>query len=273
LSRWRAVAGVFLATLAISAGAAERPVAGPASSIGAAAHGCLRGAVALPADGPGWQVLRPDNNRFWGTPALIGFLEDFGKYAEPMGSLLIGDMSLPRGGHMPTGHASHQTGLDADILFRLADHPLTEAEREKPDFTSVLVKGKPAPGRWGKAQVTLLKIAANDPRVERIFVNPAIKRHLCHTVGADRAWLHAVRPWWGHEAHFHVRLRCTAGDQTCEPGPVIPPGDGCDASLDWWFSPEAGATTESAPTPGPRPRYLPSMPAACKVILDPGNQG
>ncbi|HMA50324.1 MAG TPA: penicillin-insensitive murein endopeptidase, partial [Magnetospirillaceae bacterium] len=187
---------------------------------------------------------------------------------------LIGDMSLPRGGQMPTGHASHQTGLDADILFQLASHPLTEEERDHPDFTSVLVKGKPAAPRWGKAQVTLLKLAAMDPRVERIFVNPAIKRHLCRTVGADRDWLHVVRPWWGHEAHFHVRLRCTAGDATCEPGPFIPPGDGCDASLAWWFSPEAGATTETPPpTPGPRPRILPTMPAACKEILDPKSLG
>ena len=263
------IAGFCLAMLAFSA-AAERPVEGIPSSIGAAAHGCLQGGVPLPAEGKGWQVLRPDNNRYWGTPALISFLEDFGKYAAPMGSLQIGDMSLPRGGHMPTGHASHQTGLDADISFKLLDHPMTEEERENPDFTSVLVKGAPSPERWGTSQTTLLKMAASDPRVERIFVNPAIKRHLCRIAGPDRDWLHVVRPWWGHEAHFHVRLRCPEGQSSCEPGPFIPPGDGCDASLDWWFSPEAGATTEPTSVPsGPRPRYLPTMPAACKAILDP----
>src|ERR1700761_2836627 len=94
----RVIAGFCLAMLAGSSLAAERPVPGPASSIGGAAAGCLQGGVPLPAEGQGWQGLRPDNNRFWGTPALIGFLEDFGKYAAPMGSLLIGDMSLPRGG-------------------------------------------------------------------------------------------------------------------------------------------------------------------------------
>lgn len=273
----RVIAGLCLALLASSAMGAEMPVEGAPASIGGAAHGCLQGGVALPAAGTGWQVLRPDNNRFWGTPALVGFLEDLGKYAKPMGSLLIGDMSLPRGGLMPTGHASHQTGLDADILFRLASHPLTQAERDNPDFTSVLVKGKPAPSRWSKTQVTLLKIAATDPRIERIFVNPAIKRHLCRTAGADRAWLHNIRPWWGHEAHFHVRLACPAGDSSCEPGPVIPPGDGCDASLEWWFTKEAGlnvgATAEASPKPGSRPRYLATMPAACKAILDSGTVG
>lgn len=268
--RGRVFAGICLAMLAVPGCAAEKPARGPLMVLGSAAHGCLQGGVALPADGPGWQVLRPDNNRYWGTPALVGFLEDFGKYAQPMGALQIGDMSLPRGGHMPTGHASHQTGLDADISFKLLDHPMTEDERDHPDFTSVLVKGEPSPERWGTAQTTLLKIAATDPRVERIFVNPAIKRYLCRTAGADREWLHAVRPWWGHEAHFHVRLRCPEGQPTCEPGPFIAPGDGCDASLDWWFSPEAGQTTEPTPVPsGPRPRYLPTMPAACKALLDP----
>jgi penicillin-insensitive murein endopeptidase len=266
----RVIAGLFLAMLAYPGFSAEKPAKGPLMVLGSAAHGCLQGGVPLPANGPGWQVLRPDNNRYWGTPALISFLEDFGKFAQPMGSMQIGDMSLPRGGHMPTGHASHQTGLDADISFQLLDHPMTEDEREHPDFTSVLDKGVPSPQRWGTAQTTLLKIAATDPRVERIFVNPAIKRYLCRTVGADRDWLHAVRPWWGHEAHFHVRLRCPEGQSSCEPGPLIPPGDGCDASLDWWFSPEAGQTTETTPTPsGPRPRYLPTMPAACKALLDP----
>ena len=26
-----------------------------------------------------------------------------------------------------------------------------------------------------------------------------------------RAWLHKVRPFWGHQYHFHVRLACPAG--------------------------------------------------------------
>jgi penicillin-insensitive murein endopeptidase len=268
----RAARVFCLLLLAEGAFAAEHPASGPVTIYGAAAHGCLQGGVALPQDGPGWQVLKPEENRYWGTPVLIGFLEDLGRYAQPMGSLQIGDMSLPRGGHMPSGHASHQTGLDADISFYLADHPLSEEERDHPDITSVLMKGVPSAQRWGTAQTTLLKIAATDPRVERIFVNPAIKRYLCRTLGPDRNWLHGVRPWWGHEAHFHVRLKCPEGQPACEPGPVIPEGDGCDASLDWWFTPEAGATGEpTPPNAGPRPRYLSTMPAACKALLDPGN--
>jgi penicillin-insensitive murein endopeptidase len=258
----------LLFCLAGAAAAMEQPAPGPASAIGAAAHGCLQGASALPPSGPGWQVLRPDNNRFWGMPALVAVIEEQSAKIEAYGQLVIGDMSLPRGGRMPTGHASHQSGLDADILFALTDHPLTEQERADPDVAGVVKDGKILPERWGAAQLALLRNFAEDPRVERIFVNPAIKRHLCRSVGGDRAWLHRIRPWWGHAGHFHVRLSCPAGGTRCEPGPAIPEGDGCGADLDWWFTAEAAAP---APSPAPQakipPRYSANMPEECRAIL------
>jgi penicillin-insensitive murein endopeptidase len=258
--------------LTMAANAAETPAPGPTSAIGATNRGCLQGATALPQSGPGWQVLRPDHNRFWGTPTLIAVIEaQAAQLPSSGGGLLIGDMSLPRGGRMPSGHASHQTGLDADILFRLTDHPLTAEERDDPDLTSVLAGGQVSPQRWGAPQEALLKHFAEDPRVDRIFVNPVIKRHLCQSVKGERGWLHRIRPWYGHAAHFHVRLACPAGDAGCEPQAPIPEGDGCGADLTWWFSPEANQPAPSVPTPAsPPPRYSPSMPAACKTIL-PGN--
>jgi penicillin-insensitive murein endopeptidase len=253
----------------LSAAAMEQPAAGPASAIGAAAHGCLQGASALPQSGPGWQVLRPDHNRFWGMPALVAVIEEQAARIRQFGQLLIGDMSLPRGGRMPSGHASHQSGLDADILFRLTDHALTDAERDDPDLTGVLSKeGRVLAERWSNPQLAMLKDFAEDARVERIFVNPAIKRHLCRTVSGDRGWLHRIRPWWGHAAHFHVRLACPAGSAQCEAGPAIPEGDGCGADLDWWFTREAAApAAPSAPSVKIPSRYSPQAPAACKAIL------
>src|SRR6266851_7922214 len=41
------------------------PMAGPVQAIGAYERGCLSGAMALPADGPNWQVMRPSRNRAW----------------------------------------------------------------------------------------------------------------------------------------------------------------------------------------------------------------
>jgi penicillin-insensitive murein endopeptidase len=264
----RLLGGVLLLLLTGGAAAAELPAPGPAASIGAAAHGCLQGAAALPQIGPSWQVLRPAQNRFWGMPVLVSVIEEQAARIAPFGQLLIGDMSLPRGGRMPSGHASHQTGLDADILFRLADHRLSEEERDNPDFTGVVEEGRILPDLWGPAQRAMLKNFAEDLRVDRIFVNPAIKRHLCRTEKTDRAWLHRLRPWWGHNAHFHIRLACQTGDTACESSPPIPEGEGCGADLDWWFTPEASAPAPAAPRPsGLPPRFTPLTPAACKGIL------
>jgi penicillin-insensitive murein endopeptidase len=112
--------------------------------------------------------------------------------------------------------------------------------------------------------VTLLRLAATDPRVDRIFVNPVIKRALCQgefssTVG-DRSWLHRLRPWYGHDDHFHVRLVCPEGSSDCVRQAPVPAGEGCDASLAWWFQPHQ-------PLPSAPPRRPPPLPAACQRLI------
>ncbi len=121
-------------------------------------------------------------------------------------------------------------------------------------------------GAWTAAHQALLKAAAEDPAVERIFVNAAIKRELCNSEppGAGRGWLGKIRPWYGHDSHFHVRLKCPAGAVACVPQDPVPPGDGCDASLAWWFTDEA-----LNPPPGPAARDLTmaDLPPACADVL------
>ncbi len=237
------------------------PVPGPADSIGAPANGCLIGGVEMPVSGPGWEVLRPSTRRDFGNPFLIKFLEDMAAESRSRGTMLIGDIGMPRGGPILIGHASHQMGLDVDILFHLATGSLSEEERENPVFKAVMVEdGSLDRSLWGPSQVSQLRQFADDSRVERIFVNPAIKRALCQSVTGDRAWLRKIRPWWGHEAHFHVRLICPPGDKDCLPREALPEGDGCGAALAWWFTPDAA---KPKPSTGPRPE----LPAACKAIL------
>ena len=111
------------------------PVAGSPEAIGAYERGCLEGAVALPADGPNWQVMRPSRNRAWGHPALIALLERVAQQlpaAAGWPGLLVGDIAQPRGGPMLTGHGSHQIGLDADIwLTPMPNRRLSPAERDE----------------------------------------------------------------------------------------------------------------------------------------------
>ena len=67
--------------------------------------------------------------------------------------------------------------------------------------------------------VLVLRDAAQEPAVQRIFVNAAIKKALCREAKGDRSWLSKIRPWWGHDYHFHIRMRCPPGSHECEGQP------------------------------------------------------
>jgi penicillin-insensitive murein DD-endopeptidase len=249
-------------------GLATTPAPGQARPIGDYTKGCVAGAVQLPADGPTWQVMRPSRDRGWGHPLLIGFLQRVAATLPAAGwpGLLVGDIGQPRGGPMLTGHASHQVGLDADIwLTPMPERRLTAAERDNMSATDVVnANGSDVDPRvWRPEHRKLLEAFARAPEVERIFVNPAIKRALCREVGGDRPWLERIRPWWGHNYHFHIRLACPRNETECHDQKPPPPGDGCGADLDWWFTQETKYLTPREPAIGPR---LSEMPAGCAAL-------
>jgi penicillin-insensitive murein endopeptidase len=251
-------------------GTATAPAPLEARSIGSYARGCLAGGVALPVNGPAWQVMRLSRNRNWGHPALISFLERFAGSARSVGwpGLLVGDMGQPRGGPMLTGHASHQIGLDADIwLIPMPNRVLSADERETISAVSMvnMTKREIDPKVWTPLHQRLIRQASLDPGVARIFVNPAIKQALCQGAGNDRAWLAKVRPWYGHNYHFHVRIACPPGMQTCKDQEPVPPGDGCGADLAWWLGPEPYKDEPEGP-PKP-PMKLADLPPACSQVL------
>jgi penicillin-insensitive murein endopeptidase len=240
-----------------------------AQSIGTYTNGCLSGAVALPIDGTGYQVMRLSRQRIYGHPNLIRFIQNLGQTVETehASKLLIGDLGQLHGGRTPSGHRSHQNGLDVDIWFSLSTaNALTDQERETLSATSMLESSdKIALKEWTSVQEYVLKAAAQLPNVERIFVNPVIKRELCkHTELNNRAWLQKIRPWWKHDDHFHVRLSCPKDSTNCEHQEPLPQGDGCDVDLAWWFSLEA-----TNPVPGKKSgsTELPKIPELCKQLL------
>jgi penicillin-insensitive murein DD-endopeptidase len=251
-------------------GRALTPVEAQARSIGFYSRGCLAGAKALPVDGESWQVVRLSRNRMWGNPAMIAFLERFSRKAKAEGvwnGILVGDISQPRGGPMLTGHASHQVGLDADVwLTPMPDRRLSREERETMSAVDMVAPdGLSVDAHWTPRQEAIIRAAAEEPEVERIFINPAIKKALCETAKGE-PWMQKVRPYWGHNYHFHIRIKCPAGESTCEPQEPLPPGDGCDKSLNWWFTEEA-----LHPRPGPPKPPLPvsALPPECrKVVLE-----
>jgi penicillin-insensitive murein endopeptidase len=250
---------------------AEYPAAGPSRVVGGVAHGCLFGAAELPPDGPGYEAIRLSRHRNFGHPDLVAYLQRLGHRAEAAGLpvFYIGDMAQPRGGPLPTGHASHQTGLDVDIWLTLQPKPyLPPQAREDVDLPSMLLANyrEIDRRRFGSKQVALLRLATADPRVERVFVNPVIKAALCRSElkrsESERAWLERIRPWYGHDEHFHVRLRCPAGSPDCEEQRPVPAGDGCGAELASWLAHLPPRPPETASLRNP------TLPAQCHAVLD-----
>jgi penicillin-insensitive murein endopeptidase len=180
------------------------------------------------------------------------------------GVLQVGDLGQARGGPAPYGHRSHQTGLDVDIWFWLMPQPFapTVEPPDTIDAPSMLTADRQAldPDRWTSRHAHLLQQAATFTLAERIFVHPRIKQVLC-TQFPGSAWLRKLRPWWGHDEHFHVRLRCPDDQHECRGQEPLPEGTGCDASLAWWFSAEA-----QSPPKRPEAGEL-QLPAACAAIL------
>ena len=276
-------------------GQARWPAALPAQPYGFYSRGCAAGNVRMPLNGPYWQVMRPSRNRYWGQPVLIRFLKKLAKEAHDKDGwpgLLIGDLSQPRGGPMTSGHASHQIGLDADIwLTPMPSRRLTMKERET--ISAVLMtkdRRHINPARFTERHARLIRRAALQPEVQRIFVHPPIKKYLCdwsrQRGEKNRCWLAKVRPYYGHNYHFHVRLRCPKGARSCknQGDPHPRDGTGCGQELAYWYSdkPWGGGRAQKPkrfvngiPLPRPRPKKprprrpltLAQLPRQCTAVI------
>ena len=244
---------------------AERaPAAGAPVPIGKHSRGCLAGGIALAQTGPTWQAMRLSRNRYWGHPELIKFIQKLSRTAAKQPGwkgLYVGDLGLPKGGPV-SGHASHQIGLDVDIWMKPPDRlDLSRTERENISSISTRrAKGAYVNDNWSRAHHNVLKAAAKDPRVTRIFVFPGAKVQMCKDEKGDRAWLRKIRPWWGHHYHFHVRLACPQDAAGCVDQAPPPPGDGCADAQEW--------VTNILNPPPPNPNATPAKPRAELVLAD-----
>lgn len=251
------------------------PASSPPRVIGFYAKGCIAGAQALPINGPTWQVMRLSRNRNWGYPSLIALLERVSERAHKVAGwpgILVGDMSQPRGGPMFTGHASHQIGLDADVwLTPMPNRQLSRNEREEMSAVMMVRRDRLDidPSSWTPTHLSVIRAAAQEPQVERIFVNAAIKKALCREAKGDRSWLSKVRPMYGHDYHFHIRIKCPPGAAECESQTPPAESEGCAASdLAYWFSDAVLHPKPPPKPPKPRPPMtLAQMPAACAQVL------
>ena len=250
-----------------------------AAAYGSYAKGCVAGAVQLPETGPTWQAMRLSRNRNWGHPNTIDFISDLSGFAAKQPGwqgLYIGDISQPRGGPMISGHRSHQIGLDVDIWMLPAarlNHSIAARENIS-SISTRRAKGAYVNDNWSRTHHRILRAAAKDKRVARIFVFPGAKVQMCKDEKGNRAWLRKIRPWWGHHYHFHVRLTCPKGKRGCINQAPPPPGDGCDDAQKWVNDilnpPKPKPVDPNAPKAKPKPRHeyvLADLPKKCVAVL------
>lgn len=253
--------------------------------VGSYARGCGAGMVELPETGPSWQAMRLSRGRNFGQPEMIAYLQDLSRVAQQIGwaGLYIGDISQPRGGPMTSGHASHQIGLDADI-WMLPPRRLNLSRAEREEISSIPVRSedqRSVTANWTASHRALMRAAALDDRVDRIFVAAAVKIEMCKTATKkDKAWLQKIRPIAGHDTHFHVRLKCPKGAKLCATQtPTVADlskgGNGCDETLNWWVTDYLNppkTTTKPKAEDGPRqkrPREftMADLPTQCAAVL------
>lgn len=286
VSLFLGLAGMAHAQNASRAFGAERTASPHKSqSIGFYSKGCAAGLAQLPETGPTWQAMRLSRNRNWGHPDMIAYIQRLSAFAAKQpgwAGLYVGDISQPRGGPMISGHASHQIGLDADI-WMLPPQSLRLSRSQRENISSISVRTsdqRNVNSNWTPQHAAIIEAAARDNAVDRIFVTPPVKIQLCLSANrGDRAWLQKVRPYWGHNYHFHVRLKCPRGDRGCvtqtpSVAELSKGGDGCDDSLNWWvtdaLNPSTAPAQPSTPAPkkkGPRDYTLADLPQACRTVL------
>ncbi len=255
-------------------GAKPQGSAQSAAPFGSYSKGCVAGGVKLAETGPTWQAMRLSRNRNWGHPEVIDYIQKLSaKAAKQPGweGLYVGDISQPRGGPMLTGHRSHQLGLDVDI-WMLPPKRLNLSAAERESISSISMRrerGAFVNSSWTRQHHEVLKAAASDPRVARIFVFPGAKVQMCNDEKGDRSWLRKIRPWWGHHYHFHVRLSCPKGAQGCVNQDPPPAGNGCKDAEKWvqdiLFPPPPDP---NAPKPKPRVELtMMDLPGQCVDVL------
>ncbi|MFK7988492.1 MAG: penicillin-insensitive murein endopeptidase [Sandaracinaceae bacterium] len=198
-------------------------------------RGRLDGGVAL-TDSPLIHQVESfvEAGRHYGTPGLVGLLHRVSNtVAQAHGDarLNVGELSQAGGGDV-VGHRSHESGRDVDIGFYLQDDDGASVEPSR--FVRIHGAGRGWLGEGRRvtfdternwALVEALITDAETP-VQLIFVAAPLRRRLIRHARARRLPTALIeRAEWvllppegvaAHDDHFHVRVYCPAGDDTCE---------------------------------------------------------
>jgi penicillin-insensitive murein endopeptidase len=227
--RWPVRLSLVLAILICAIGCVGTPsplTPNVHGSVGLPHFGVLTDAVSLPKRTHTFRLFR-DSNARWGTPRLIGTIEHAAATVHrlrPGAPLLVGDISAKSGGFR-TGHKSHRTGRDVDLLL----YTIT------PDGRSIPSPGFVTFGPDGLAETPqgtfvrfdternwqFVKALVTSPKadVQWIFIARWLEAMLIEHARARGEDLELI---WraenvmlqptdsaAHDDHFHLRIACT----------------------------------------------------------------
>ncbi len=214
---------------AVGCGRAPSPLAPHwAGSVGLPHRGVLTKASELPAEGPGYRLLAPANERHFGTPRFVGAIERAAAKVNrerPGSTLTVGDLSARHGGKI-SSHSSHRSGRDADLLLYMTT--LEGAPVTSTGFVHVGTDGlafDEADKRFLRFDVErewlLVKALVEDPeaRVQWLFASKPVEAMLIDwarargesgdtIVRAMDMLLQPGPPAQNHDDHVHVRIAC-----------------------------------------------------------------
>lgn len=229
MPRWLVVFAVLLAPLfAGCIGNTPSPLAPKiGGSIGVPGHGMLTNAVPLPYRGDAFGLLRK-NARNFGNPRIISAIEGASRVVakqRPGGArLMVGDISQRWGGGS-SGHASHRTGRDADLLPYLMT--LDGAPVQSPGFLHIGPDGlaRTDDGKFYRLDVErtwlLVKalVTSKQANVQWLFFArwlEALVIEYARARGEDPevVWIAEstlLQPGdsANHDDHLHLRIACT----------------------------------------------------------------
>jgi penicillin-insensitive murein DD-endopeptidase len=224
------------------------PTASVEQARGFYSKGSLVNASVVPLEGTGFiKIMRP-RDRGYVTYEWMEVIKGATKlmheeYAdgEP---LQIGDVAGRNGGQLAQ-HASHQNGLDGDVVYFRNNHHQQDPEDGSGFKELFVVDGKTiSPNFDAKRNWRFINHLTDTNRLVRIFMDPVIKHELCDyskKIGEYDAKgievLRHVRPYVNHRDHMHVRITCPAASTKCVAQTPVPAGSGCAEVADPTLTP------------------------------------
>lgn len=201
--------------------------------------GSLLDALRFADDGHGFLKIQRPRSRGYATFDLIEVVTrvaaGMAGYYPLSERVQIGDVASVHGGRLAS-HASHQNGLDADIVYFRKDRREQDPELNIPfDEAFVTAKGQLTENFDLERNWALFRALVSTGRVNRIFVDTVIKKELCDhamregSFAAETETLRRLRPWPNHDDHLHLRITCPINSPRCVSQDLPPEGSGCDA--------------------------------------------